>query len=1176
MQRPIAMTTACLFVVMAWSMSGFALSPDLDISQYAHTSWKIRDGFTKGKINAITQTLDGYLWLGTDFGLLRFDGVRAVPWQPPADQHLPSNTIRSLLAARDGTLWVGTAKGLLSWKDGKLTQYPELAGQLVTGLLEDHEGLIWVGTLGLPSGRLCAIHTGSVHCDGADGGLGPGPFGLYEDSKGNLWAGVMNGLWRWKPGLPKFYSLPGDLNGIQSFAEDADGALLIGWKGGVYRFVDGKTEAGPVSRHERQSRIETLLRDREGSLWIGTLDRGLVHLHQGRTDAFTQSDGLSGSDVSRIFVDREGNTWVATLDGLDRFRKFAVSTLNVREGLADAIVGSVLASTDGTVWFGTFGGFNRWDDGQVTIPRTGSARLDGKLDGHAPTSLFQDKHGRIWVATTYKFGYLENGRFEPLSEIPGGVVHSIAEDPTGNLWIANQALGLISLSPQHQVQQIPWSGLGHKDPAGVLASDPSRGGLWLGFYQGGLAYLADGKVQASYSSTNGLGEGIVNDLRFDRDGTLWAATEGGLSRLKDGHVATLTSKDGLPCDGVHWTFEDDAHSLWLRAPCGLVRIAASELEAWTDAADHGAHLNRAIRATLFDISDGVRSFAYAGGYSPRVARSADGKLWFTGEDGVSVIDPLHIPFNNVPPPVHIEQVIADHEAFGASGKLRLPALVRNLEIDYTALSLVAADKVLFRYKLDGVDRDWQDVRTRRQAFYTTLRPGTYHFHVIACNNDGVWNEAGDHLEFSIAPAWFQTNLFLVLCVAAFFLLFWMLYELRVRSIQQRTKQLASVNEKLEKQIAENAALVADLELQVGLLQRLPVSAWTLQSDGTPDFVNQVWLEFAGQTLSFIRSHPEAWMTAIHPDDREMAARIFREGVDSGSGFAIQTRSLRAQDGTYRWHLQQAVVLRDEDGKVLKFVGTTTDIDDQKRAEEALRQAQGDLARISRVTTMGELTASLAHELSQPMSGVITNASVGLRKLRRDQPDLDEVRAVVTRIGRDAHRAAEILKRIRLQFERGAPDREVLDMDEILKETLALLRDEAVRYDVSVRMELTADLPKILGDRVQLQQVAMNLIVNSIEAMKDVDGTREIVLQSQRAENQQILVSVSDTGRGVAPELAEQIFDPFFTTKPRGTGMGLRISRSIIESHGGRLWAELRPAHGATFHLSLPATIPGTG
>jgi PAS domain S-box-containing protein len=369
---------------------------------------------------------------------------------------------------------------------------------------------------------------------------------------------------------------------------------------------------------------------------------------------------------------------------------------------------------------------------------------------------------------------------------------------------------------------------------------------------------------------------------------------------------------------------------------------------------------------------------------------------------------------------------------------------------------------------------------------------------------------------------------------------------------------------------ENAHLLADLRLQAGLLQRLPVSAWTLEPDGTPDFVNQVWLEYSGQTLDFIRSNPVAWMAAVHPEDREAVAAAFWDAVSSGRGFAIETRSRRAQDGSYRRHLQQAVVLRDAEGRVQKFIGTTTDIDDQKRVEEALRQAQGDLARINRVTTMGELAASLAHELGQPISGAMTSADTGLLKLGRETPDLDGARMALNRIVRDTRRAAAILGRIRSLFVRGDLKREVVDVNEIIREMIALLRGEAIRYNISVRTELTADLLRIVGDRVQLQQVAMNLFVNSIEAMKDVDGLRELVIRSQRAEDGQALVSVSDTGVGFPPHLAEQIFDPFFTTKPQGTGMRLRISRSIVESHGGRLWAVAAPGGGATFHLSLPA------
>ena len=310
---------------------------------------------------------------------------------------------------------------------------------------------------------------------------------------------------------------------------------------------------------------------------------------------------------------------------------------------------------------------------------------------------------------------------------------------------------------------------------------------------------------------------------------------------------------------------------------------------------------------------------------------------------------------------------------------------------------------------------------------------------------------------------------------------------------------------------------------------------------------------------------------IHPGDQDFVRQTLDHAAKEKTDFDIEHRLLMLDGRVKHVH----VIGRAVNAGNLDFVGAVRDVTERMRAEEALHQTQGDLARINRVTTMGELAASLAHELSQPVSGTMTNANTCLRKLGRDKPDLDEVRAVVTRIRRDGKRAAEIIGRIRSQFERGTQNREVIDVNEINRETVALLRDEAARYNISVRTELAADLPQIVGDRVQLQQVVMNLIVNSIEAMKDIDGIREMVIKSQRAENEQILVSVSDTGIGVPPQLAEQIFDPFFTTKPHGTGMGLRICRSIIESHSGRLWAVGASGCGATFHLSLPAALPGS-
>jgi len=265
------MATLCS-VVLAYCACAPALNPSQDVSQYAHTAWKIRDGFAKGEITSIAQTPDGYLWLGTQFGLLRFDGVRNTPWEPTPKQHLRSNRILSLLAARDGTLWIGTWNGLASWKDGKLTQYRELDGHYIFKLLQDRDGAIWAGGMRIenPVGRLCAIHNGDVHCHGDDGSLGRNIRGLYQDSNGDLWVGVLGGLWRWKPGPPKFYPLAGQPDGIQALGEDTDGVLLVGWNGGIKRFADGKTQPYELPGFELKSRVRSMFRDRNGGLWIGT------------------------------------------------------------------------------------------------------------------------------------------------------------------------------------------------------------------------------------------------------------------------------------------------------------------------------------------------------------------------------------------------------------------------------------------------------------------------------------------------------------------------------------------------------------------------------------------------------------------------------------------------------------------------------------------------------------------------------------------------------------------------------------------------------------------------------------------------------------------------------------------------------------------------------------------
>jgi len=693
---------------------------------------------------------------------------------------------------------------------------------------------------------------------------------------------------------------------------------------------------------------------------------------------------------------------------------------------------------------------------------------------------------------------------------------------------------------------------------------------------------------------------------------------------------------------------------------------------------------------------------------------------------------------------------------------------------------------------------------------------------------GVQGELGMIVAAAQRPDFPQQTEALLLSVAA------SQASIGLREAQLRIQQ-KRIAEELDRRVAERtrelAETNAELQLQVGLLQLLPVSAWTLKPDGTPDFVNHVWLEYSGQTLEFVRSHPEAWMTAVHPEDREIAAKSFWQGVHSGQGFAFESRSLRAQDGTYRWHLQQAVALRDAEGKVIKFVGTTTDIDDQKRAQEVLRAsetnlreildglpglaaafspagvpevmnrpfleffgktaeemknwktadviypddlplviaefthsvttgtpydgeiryrraadgiyrwfqvridpasdaagritgwyslitdiddrkraeeklrrseallaqvqrvsltggfswrvdtddvtfseeayrifefekdapvtleqiasrvhpedipslsekielARGDggeqdfeirllmpngsvkylhtishgirdregrlevvgaaqditrrrlseealgrvrseLAHVARVTSLGVLTASIAHEVNQPLSGIITNAGTCLRMLAADPPNVDGASETARRTIRDGHRASEVISRLRALYGKKEPTIESVDLNEATREVLALSLSDLQRNRVIVQQELVDDLPLITGDRVQLQQVILNLIRNASDAMSAVDDRpRQLLIRTEEDGDDRVRLTVRDAGVGFAPQSADRLFESFYTTKNDGMGIGLSVSRSIIESHHGRLWATLNTGPGATFSFSIPrasAAAPG--
>ena len=403
-------------------------------------------------------------------------------------------------------------------------------------------------------------------------------------------------------------------------------------------------------------------------------------------------------------------------------------------------------------------------------------------------------------------------------------------------------------------------------------------------------------------------------------------------------------------------------------------------------------------------------------------------------------------------------------------------------------------------------------------------------------------------------------------------------DLEIR-VAQRTADLTRANEDLSLEIAVRKRAEEKLrqsEAYLSEAQRLThMGSWVWSVKGKDALhLSEEWYRIYGFDPQLGVPTWEERLQRVHPQDRDQWLTAIDQAVAEKSDYEVEFRILLPA-GTVRHIYTVGHPAMNASGELVQFVGSSMDITDRRRADqerETLRQVHADLAHISRVTTMGELTASLAHEINQPIAAAVTDASTCVRWLTRDHPNLEEAREAASRMVKDATRAAEIISRIRLLFKKATTERTFVDVNEIIREMIILLHNELTRDSISVRQELAEDIPRIMGDRVQLQQVMMNLILNSIDAMNEVDGTRELAIKSQRAGNEEVMVSVIDSGIGLPGQCAEQIFNPFFTTKLHGTGMGLRISRSIVEAHGGRLWAANNSPRGASFSLTLPIKV----
>jgi ligand-binding sensor domain-containing protein/signal transduction histidine kinase/ActR/RegA family two-component response regulator len=759
-----------MFCFVWLTCPAYALDPAKSFSQYRQTIWNTENGLPTNLAVAMTQTRDGYLWFATQEGLARFNGISFKVFDSETAPTLKSSQITSLLEDGAGRLWAGTFKGLHLYKDGAFVAFSTengLSKDYVSALYEDRGGDLWIGT----SAGLNRMRDGVITVYGAKDGLtGERIRDIGEDADGNLWIGTAGGLFLFAT-INSDYSQTSDglpADSIRRIYLDTDGALRIGTDGGLSqlsgeRFVSDWRFAEKPFGHQRDrenclwaggdfglSRVNgdtvttleggtySIFFDVEGGLWFSTEGEGVRHFTDGKFTTYTTSENLSGDIAFSIAQNQAGDVWVSTNKGISRRRgnAFDFSLMRQKELPDDRIVAVLSGNPADDLWIGTTKGLLRWHNDKL-VDVAGSEYLRKKL----VQAFYRDRENNLWIGTS---GGLS--RFD--EQLNGGEI--VNYDRFKQLANAN----IYSIT-------------------GSLSN-----GLWIGTLRG-LLFLKDDKLTV-YTTKDGLAHDIVMSLYDDAAGALWIGTYGGgLSRFKDGKFASVTVRDGLFNGIVYAILPDEAGNLWMSCNRGIFRVAKSNLDEFMD----GARPN--VESVVYGAADGMKSFETNGGFQPAALKARDGKLWFPTVKGVAVIDPNNIEINRLPPPVHVENLIADGEAAEFGEKTVLDAGAHRLEFRFAALTFAAPEKVRFRYRLEGYDTDWIDSGNRREAFYTNLPHGDYLFRVIAANSDGVWNETGASYALRIKPFFYQTWWFVLFCIVGASGLLTALHFLRVRQLQLR-------------------------------------------------------------------------------------------------------------------------------------------------------------------------------------------------------------------------------------------------------------------------------------------------------------------------------------------------------------------------------------------------------